>query len=165
MTMNKTWDGDWKARVRHCISKAGYSDAWAFAEANPSIPFGKLFQLLKNHCFSNGESICYTQFQSIFFEDAISNGKLREAIIDTLLRRIRQHLPNGWNKGKNTRIKKADIISQWELPLLQFEQYSEIAESVWKILKTIEIPDDWCPVNREDEILQKVFSDVFFPQM
>ena len=159
--MNKTWNGDWKDRVRHCISQAGYRDAWSFAEENPKVPFGKLFRILKNYCASNETPICYSQFQSIFFEDAVYNDKLREAIIETLARRIRQHLPNGWNKGKNVRMRKADIISQWELPLTQFEQYSEIAETVWERIKIKNIPDDWCPKSRNDEILQHVFSEVW----
>ena len=156
--MSKAWSADWKSRVRDRARQIGFGDLWTCARAHPGAPFGQLFQLLRDTEEPNDTPIAYTQFQSVFFDDANSHGKVQDAVMDTLVRRLRQHLIRGWNIGKRNKEQKAEVIAQWEVPPEQFELYSQIRNKVWGRLKEMPIPDNWCPDDINDPVIQAVFA-------
>ena len=72
------------------ISRLGNTDAWQLALANTEVPFGRLFQLVRDAGDPDEASVAYTQCQSAFFEDAESHGQLREAIINIVAESARR---------------------------------------------------------------------------
>ena len=161
--MPNAWSGDWKAHVRNCVKALGFTDVLTFVNAHPELPFGQLFRYL-NQAKSTDTSIAYVQFQAIYFEEAEQRGLLREAIADTLVRRLRQHLHGGWKRGNRLRERKAEARGSWELPPSQVSELGPIADRIWETLTEINPPEDWCPKDISDDFIQKAFARAWPPE-
>lgn len=155
------WSGDWEARIRQCLTSLGYGSMRAFFHAHPGAPFGKLFQMVRNVNASDQPAIAYVQFQAVYYREAELGGWLREAMADTLARKIREHLPSGWNCGRNVVERRANVISSWELPLSADSDSRKIANRVWTALKSSQPPDNWCPVDGSDPLIQRAFAEAW----
>jgi hypothetical protein len=140
--------------VRHL----GFADTLVFVAANPMIPFGQLFRIVCDDSRDVRHTIAIAQFQQVFFQDAARQGKLREAIRDTLLRRLREHLRHGWNQGKMSKTRRALAFSQWELPTFDRERIAGITDKIWQALVDLQPPDDWCPKSVDDPIRENAFA-------
>jgi hypothetical protein len=105
--------------------------------------------------------IAYSQFEAVYYREAERGGWLREAMADTLARKLREHLRSGWNCGRNVIQRQAEAISSWELPLCIDPSYAEVANQIWRAIKSSSPADDWCPTDGNDAVLQKAFSDVW----
>ncbi len=158
--MATAWSGDWKARVRDRAKSLGFPDVLALANAHPGIPFGQLFRYLRQP-ESRDAPIAYAQFQAVYFEEAEQRGLLRDAIADTLVRRLRQHLRGGWNQGRRVRERKAEVRGGWELPPSRVSELGPIADRIWDTVNELNPPDDWCPEDFNDPIIQEAFARVW----
>jgi hypothetical protein len=143
------------------MASLGYGNMRAFFRAHPSEPFGKLFQMVRNVNASNRPAIAYAQFQALYYREAERDGWLREAMADTLARKLREHLRSGWNHGRNVVERRANVISSWELPLSADSGSRDIANRIWEALKSSQPPDDWCPVDGSDPLIQQAFAKVW----
>jgi len=155
--MSNAWSGDWKARVRERVNRLGFDSLPALASAHPGVPFGQLFRLLRETESPDDTTIGYIQFQALFFEEAEANGRIREAIADTLVRRLRQHLRSGWNRGQRLRERKAEARAKWELPPSRIPKFGVVTDKIWDALRDLNPPDDWCPADCNDPIIQEAF--------
>jgi hypothetical protein len=52
-------------------------------------------------------------------------------------------------------------MSQVELPVSLIRRSVDFALQVWEVLSELNPPDDWCPLDLDDPILQDVFSRVW----
>jgi hypothetical protein len=152
------WAIGWESRVLDRVRRMGFADPVAFAAAHPQIPFGQLFRILLENDTDGGETITISQFQELLFEEAKRSGKLRHAIRDTLLRRLRQHLGHGWNRGAKIKERRAAAFSQWELPTFDRQRLANITDRIWQALRDLEPPDDWCPGCITNPYLEKAFE-------
>lgn len=152
------WAPGWETRVGDRVRRLGYADTLAFADAHPRIPFGQLFRLLCDQTADGDEPIAIAQFQDVFFCDSRRSGKLRHAVAETLLRRIRQHLCRGWNRGAKVKERRAAAFSQWELPTFDRQRITAITDRIWQALMELQPPDDWCPVCISDPYLEQAFE-------
>ena len=156
--MTETWDADWESRIQKRVQHLGFGDTFSFVSAHPLIPFGQLFRILRDDNPDKRYSIAIAQFQHVYFCDAARQGHLREAILDTLVRRLREHLRQGWNHGKMAKERRASAYSQWELPTFDRQRFAGITERIWQALIDLSPPDDWCPESAKDPLLEKAFA-------
>jgi hypothetical protein len=153
--MSQVWFDNWKLHVEQRANRLGFSNVYEFANAHSRLPFGQLFRLLQEFDTPTDVPIAYIQFQAAFFEDAKSAGQLKFAIVDTLIRRLRQHLARGWNRGGQIRKRKMDAISNWELPP---NWDPDFPVRIWNALNNMNPPDNWCPKDLTDPFIESVFQ-------
>jgi hypothetical protein len=156
--MTETRDADWESRIQKRVRHLGFADIFAFVSAHPMIPFGQLFRILRDDNTDKRHSIAIAQFQHVYFRDAARQGHLREAILDTLLRRLREHLRQDWNHGRTAKARRASAYSQWELPTFDRQRFVGITERIWQALIDLSPPDDWCPESAKDPFLEEAFA-------
>src|SRR5262245_16978706 len=106
--MNHTWTTGWQSRVRAIVEQMGYEDVFAFVMAHPGKSFGQLYGMIQKRTGGHQTPVAFVQLPEVFFEDAKSRGLLREAVMESLVRSMQQHLRKGWNIGKNILPRRID---------------------------------------------------------
>ncbi|WP_145425022.1 hypothetical protein [Symmachiella dynata] len=94
----------------------------------------------------------------MYFEEAEREGILKEAMADILVRRFKQFLPSGWNRGKRIRERQGKCWSTIERPQCLLKDGYSFALEFWKAIEELHPPDDWCPEDANDPILQEAID-------
>ncbi len=159
--MSQTWAGDWRRSIHAIVRKMGFNDVHDFLTSNRGRSFGELFGILRNNAEASANTIAFVQFPELYYEDASRRGLLRDAMMEALVRAFAQCMPKGWNRGPNARARRLKVLANWHIPSRYFEEYQKLKERVWHELEAAMPRDDWCPVDRHDEIIQDVFARVW----
>lgn len=159
--MSNAWSGDWKSRVVDRARRLGYPNIISAFKANPGVPFGKVFRLLRETETADDIPVAYLQVQAVYFEEAEREGALREAVADSFVRRFREHLKGGWKQGKRLRERRAQCLSQVELPTSLIGRADDFPMQVWQSVNDLNPPDDWCPEDIDDPVIRAVFARVW----
>ncbi|MCI0413529.1 hypothetical protein L0222_12120 [bacterium] len=158
---SETWSGNWQERIEKIVRAMGYTDVFEFVESHPGRSFGELFGILRNASQSDSAMIAFVQLPELYFADAAKRQLMRDAIREALVRSLQQFLKSGWNLGKKVRERRLDAKLNWQLPGYEFERWEQLKDEAWSQLESMHPDDDWCPGNREDPIIEKVFSHVW----
>jgi hypothetical protein len=160
MTVNDIppWAEGWAEHLREAARQLGFVDFLAFMNAHVGEPYGKVLRVLRMHL---GYMVPLMQLQKLHMHEAIVVGKGREAAKDSLVRTLRQELPNGWNTGKQCQERRAWARAYWVLPssdATEAEKMKAVADSVWDELQAMNPPDNWCPATPNDPIIEAAFA-------
>lgn len=158
--MCASWSGNWSSAVRQRVAQLDFDGPWQLAIAHPLIPFGQLFEMVRQTKLTalGIPQIGLIQFEAAFFEDASSARQLRTAMTDTLIRSFQQHLRKGWNCGKNIRNRHYHTQRDWALPPAPYEKVKALAEQIWANLEETNPPAEWCPLHWDDPVLTQAFD-------
>jgi hypothetical protein len=151
--MSNAGGGDWRKRIYDLIAEKGYGSLTDFAQVNPIMTFQELAQTL-------GADVAPIQIESLLREEAVESGAFEKFARDTLARRIRQHIPNGWKTGEDFEFNVARAFASWSAAL--GEPYSEIAHRVWQLFQYAIIDVGWAPDGPADEVLVDIFRRANF---
>lgn len=164
MTVN-TWESNWPERFRSIVRGLGGDNVFAFVISMKGQSFGKIFGNIRRSVNKDEkELICLRYLIETYYIDAEREGKLREAVIEALVRSFCQFMSSGWNCGKNIRSRKVRVQGNWEFPSFvthqnwEYLDWIKFRESVWSEIELIKPPDLWCPQDYRDPILIQVFN-------
>jgi len=165
--MSTTWNGDWPQRLRTLAAFMGASDVYDLVMSRRGQSFGEVFRSLRETANELGVRVAFQQLKVAFYLDAYAQGKLREAFMEAMVRSIRQFLRKGWNKGKKVRSRRIDASTVFPTPSLLDEFALTVAD--WIALKKLAFyeleqlkpPDEWCPEDYKDPIIQKLFDKIW----
>src|SRR5215469_1203549 len=91
-TMSEAWQGNWKKRILARLQTQGFATVTDYLRQKPALPYLEVADLL-------GENdVAAFHVEWLHFEEAVTYGQFREAAIDSLVREISYHLPNGWRE-------------------------------------------------------------------
>ncbi len=166
----ESWAKGWQERFRSLILRMGYEDTFTFVMSRSDESFGQMFRAVRQ---AGGEGdggfLAFAHLEEMFYIDAAKRESLREAFMEALVRSLRQCLRSGWNQGKRIRERRIDAQTKWPIPHfvsdLQYshDEWTGVQEEVWRELDRLKPPDDWCPKNFEDRIVQEAFANVWPP--
>jgi hypothetical protein len=155
-TGEPTWEGDWQTRINLKIKGKGYLDIRSFLKAHPGIPYTELAREL-------GPDVAAVQLVRMQMRDAQENLALREAVMDSLVRCLRENLTDGWvqNKSQARDFQTALAYSNWagfvkrqgELPELE-----RTVSLIWDSLLELEPSIGWAPRSASDPLIEKAFQ-------
>ena len=157
------WAPDWQDRVRHVVRNMGYSDVFDYVLDHPSQSFGELFGKIRESMRDRHVLIAFAQFPQVYYCDAASRGRLRDAFVEAMARAIHQHFKSGWGKIKNFRDRYYAARSAWPQPYVVEKEidWLRLQEAAWEHLVARKKPVEWCPKNWRDAILQETMEAVW----
>jgi len=161
----EAWSGDWQQRLRTLVQRMGYEDVFAFVMAKKGESFGEMFGNIRRTVSADEAKIlALRHLEELFYVDANERGQLRPAVMEALVRSLRQYLRKGWNCGKRVRERRIDARTRWVTPSLvahhgwEYGDWRRFRELVWAEIESSGPSDDWCPQDHSDPVLQQVFS-------
>jgi hypothetical protein len=156
--MSRTWNSDWQQRIRAIVQGMGYEDVYAFVMSLRSKSFGELFGLLREAAGGVEAPVAFVQLPELFYTDAKRRGCLRLALMESLVRTLRQFLLQGWNRGKKARERRTDARARWPTPTDGYDHFLRLQDRIWTEIECCAPPDNWCPESRDDPIIQQAFA-------
>ena len=161
------WAPGWQERFRALVQRLGYDDTFAFVMSRPGESFGQMFGHLRRASGPENASLGMQKFVEMFYVDANNHGKLREAVMEALVRSMRQYLRHGWNVGKRLRERRIDARVEWQTPSFvshagwKYNDWKRFRDHIWEQIESMGPPDDWCPMDCKDPLIQESFSRVW----
>lgn len=151
--MDSAWQGNWKQRLLDHLHARGVASLTDFLRQKPAIPYLEIADILGQ------EDVTAFQVEWLHFEEAIKQGKFREAAIDSLVREISHHLPNGWKVEAIGDFNTAGVWADW---IVRLENYASnirpIASALWRELLASRPPAGWKPEGPDDRRVVQVFD-------
>jgi hypothetical protein len=153
MTEDRSWEGNWKARLYQRVRERGYDSLTAFAEARPTLPLVDLAEEL------GGDDINAVQVFSGLVAEAERNRQLTRLVRGQLVRELSESFPNGWPDitDEEARLEVAMTMGSWFgfTPL----SHRERASQVMAALRATPPPPGWRPLGPDDELLRTLLPD------
>ena len=150
---NNVWDGDWRSRVMARIRSAGCDSVTEFLSKSPAAPYVKAAAML-------GEDVAALQLESLQFEEAMDQSAIRWAAMDSLVRELAYHLPQGWRSGAKGDFSTAGAYADWIVRIEQKQpDLRSKAKAVWDTLESLQPPVEWLPASTQDPFIVKAFSE------
>lgn len=149
----KRWPEDWKTTLLTAVKNKGHSTVTSLLVAIPLVGFKELALRL------SGKIIPY-QLQRVYYEEAVDSNTLRAAAIDSMLRRFRDCVPNGWMVDKESLgAGEANLTATWIAELAEASPAMKpIAEGIAKSIFMRKPPEGWMPDGAGDPILGDIFG-------
>ncbi len=158
-TGQRVWGGEWRAKVRARLHAIGCETVEDLLTRHPAEPYLKLVKRL-------GDDVAALQVTVLQFEEAIEQGRFREAAKDRLARLINGHLKKGWGRGLHLDFNTAGVYADWATELEKFRPESRpLADAVWRALLTLPPPQGWTPTGPDDAIIKAAFEKGWPEQM
>ena len=155
--MSVAWRGNWKKRILDRLQAQGFATLMDYLRQKPTVPYLEIADLLGK------DDVAAFHVEWLHFEEAVKQGQFREAAIDSLVREISHHLPNGWKEEAKGDFNTASVWADW---IVRLENYSNnikpIASAVWSELLDSHPPAGWKPQAAEDYRIVRAF-DVAWP--
>lgn len=155
--MHEAWQGNWKTRILNRLEGRGVNTLTEYLNQKPTLSYIEIANDLGK------DDVAAFHVEWLHFEEAIKNDRFRDAAIDSLLRDIFHHLPNGWKRDAAGEFDTAGVWADW---VVRLENYSNnikpIALAVWGELLKSHPPAGWKPHGLEDRRIIHAF-DVAWP--
>ncbi|MEZ6047093.1 MAG: YwqG family protein [Planctomycetaceae bacterium] len=164
--VEKTWAKGWQTRLSETVKSLGYEDVASYVFENSSSTLRQLFNDLQR----NKASVAWPQFIEVYYVDAFVTDRLRIAVLDSFVRTCKMFLRRGWENGNNYQTQQHKLFQDWPLPssfivapkLFGFACWNTFKELVRKRIDDIAPSPDWCPDNRDDPVISKIFEPFLF---
>jgi hypothetical protein len=150
---DRSWEGNWKARLYERVRERGYDSLTAFAEARPTASLVALAEELGE------DDIAGVQVFSALVEEAERSHQVTRLVRGQLVRELSQHLPNGWPTVLDdaTRFDVAHALARWIT--YTPETHQERVKQVRAALRATPPPPGWHPLGPDDELLRTLLPD------
>ncbi len=90
--MHAAWQGNWKKRLLDRLQSQGFATLTDYLRQKPAVPYLEIADILGK------EDVAALHVEWLHFEEAVKHDKFRDAAIDSLIRQISSHLPDGWKE-------------------------------------------------------------------
>lgn len=150
--MTKVWQGDWRARLFGAVAGLGYGSLREIARANPKATFEELARMV-------GSDVAAVQVEEVLKQEAGESG-LDEFASDSLVRCLREFLPNGWPESGVQDFHFVQAFAVWGS--LLGARYEAQARAVLSAFQGARLSRGWLPADSSDEAIVKVFEGVSF---
>ncbi|OJH37503.1 NUDIX hydrolase [Cystobacter ferrugineus] len=153
MSEDRSWGGNWKARLYERVRERGYDSLTAFAETHPTTSLLELAEKLGK------DDIAAVQVFSGLVAEAERSRRLPRLVRGQLVRELAETLPNGWPAVMDdaNRFKVAVAISRWGT--YTPETHQKRVEQAKAALRATPPPPGWRPLGPDDELLRTLLPD------
>ncbi len=153
MSEDRSWEGNWKARLYERVRERGYDSLTTLAEARPTASLVSLADEL------GPDDIAGVQVLSGLLAEAEQRKQVTRFVRDVLVRMLSQSLPDGWPTVLDdaNRFKVAKAIGRWFA--YTPEPHKERADRAGDALLATPPPPGWRPLGPDDELLLTLLPD------
>ncbi len=153
MSEDRSWEGNWKARLYERVRERGFASLTAFANARPAVPLVALAEEL------GADDVAGVQVLSELFAEAERSHQVTCFVRDVLVRELSECLPDGWPAVLDdaNRFKVAKAIGSWIASTP--ETHKERARQVRTALMAMPPLPGWRPLGPDDELLRTLLPD------
>jgi hypothetical protein len=153
VSRDRSWEGNWKARLYERVRERGYDSLTAFAEARPTASLVALAEELGE------DDIAGVQVFSGLVEEAERSHQVTRLVRGQLVRELSQHLPNGWPAMLDdaTRFEVAHALARWTT--YTPETHQKRVKQARAALRATPPPPGWRPLGPDDELLRMLLPD------
>jgi hypothetical protein len=150
---DRSWEGNWRARLYERVRERGYDSLTAFAEARPTASLVALAEELGE------DDIAGVQVFSGLVEEAEQSHQVTRLVRGQLVRELSQHLPNGWPAVLDdaTRFEVAHALARWTT--YTPETHQQRVKQARAALRATPPPPGWRPLGPDDELLRTLLPD------
>jgi hypothetical protein len=151
------WADGWKQRIQERVQSFGFASLDDYLREYP----GDTYFELADRLGGGGKDVAPIQIQIMQFEGSVPRGQGRDAAKDSLVRLLRQNLKRGWSAGVHAKFRRASTYAQW-LGLvdgLNDPSLRGYVDAVWSKLESLNPDKNWKPLNVEDFLISKAFSE------
>jgi hypothetical protein len=150
---DRSWEGNWRARLYERVRERGYDSLTAFAEARPTASLVALAEELGE------DDIAGVQVFSGLVEEAERSHQVTRLVRGQLVRELSQHLPNGWPAVLDdaTRFEVAHALARWTT--YTPETHQQRVKQARAALRATPPPPGWRPLSPDDELLLTLLPD------
>jgi len=153
MSEDRSWQGDWKARLFERVRERGFNSLTAFANARPAVPLYLLADELGK------DDIAGVQVLSGLLDEAHQSKQVTRFVRDVLVRELAESFPTGWPAivDDERRFEVAQALGCWygHIP----ESHHARADRVMAALRATPPPAGWRPLGPDDELLRTLLPD------
>ena len=153
MSEDRSWEGNWKARLYVRVRERGFDTLTAFAEARPAIPLYLLAEELGE------DDVAAVQLFSGLLAEAERRKQVTRLVRDVLVRELAEGLPGGWPTEMDdaNRFEVAMALGRWSA--YTPETHQKRVEQARAALRTAPPPPGWRPLGPDDERLLTLLPD------
>jgi hypothetical protein len=148
----RTWEGDWRARIRERVRNIGFGSVSQFLAAFPTQYYTDVADRL-------GE-VAAIQLEVVQFDEAESPTSFREACKDSLVRDLNHYLTSGWEGGTKGNFPSASACATWKGRVGGTSRNvgadpgrERLAKAVWDCLEQLKPPLGWLPKTADDPLI------------
>ena len=153
MSKDRSWEGNWKARIHERVRALGFTSVTAFAEARPTASLVALAEELGK------DDIAGVQVLSVLLAEAEQRKQVTRFVRDVFVRMFAQSVPNGWPAVLDdaNRFAVAKALGSWfgYTP----ESHLERVDRAGDALLANPPPPGWLPQGPDDELLRTLLPD------
>ena len=153
MSEDRSWEGNWKARLYERVRERGYDSLTAFADARPAVSLVTLAEEL-------GEAdVAAVQVFSGLVAEAERSRRVPRLVRGQLVRELAEAIPNGWPSvlDEARRFRVAVALARWST--YTPETHKERTDRVGDALLATPPPPGWRPLGPDDEFLLMLLPD------
>jgi hypothetical protein len=149
---DRSWEGNWLARLYERVRERGYGSLTAFAEARPTLPLVELTEEL-------GDDLNAVQVFTVLVEEAERSHQLTRLVRGQFVRELSESLPDGWPTvmDDEARLEVAIALGSWfgYTPVTHQERVRQAGDA----LLATPPPPGWRPLGPDDELLRTLLPD------
>jgi len=153
MNEDRSWEGDWKARLYERVRALGFTSLTDFAAARPTASLADLAEELGK------DDVAGVQVLSGLLAEAERRGKINRFERDVFVRMFNQSVPGGWPSVLDdaNRFAVAKALGSWigYTP----DMHQDRARKIMMALLANPPPTGWRPVSPDDELLRTLLPD------
>lgn len=150
------YDSGWISRLRSEIKRSGYGNALQMSNELRD----RTYKEIASHL---GGGVSPAQIEMLMCRDAIQAGENTKFQRESLFRYLRACVTSGWKYGEDPiPFSLAKAVSGWARLARDLE--GPFGEVIRRIQSREIVPEGWAPTGPEDEVMNELFSAVFFSE-
>ncbi|MGN6110850.1 MAG: NUDIX hydrolase [Kofleriaceae bacterium] len=145
MSFEKTWSGDWRARIQERVRQRGFSNVTQYAAGRIGVSLLDLANEL------GSEDVAAAQIRRLLIDESMSAKSIAKTARDLLARELLTVLPLGWTNplDETTRSEVAGATARWHTELEDYLEEDATSTALREFLNA-QLPEGWRPTNPDD---------------
>ena len=144
----KTWSGDWHARVLERVQQRGFTTVTQYAADRVGVDLVELAEEL------GPDDVAADQIMCLLIEDAVRTKTVPRMLRDLFVRELREALPQGWRSplDDEARSEVARALARWETEL-EDHLDKPATFTAGQDFMNAELPTGWLPDGPNDPVI------------